>query len=141
MGLNCMLDKKRKNNVQKIHFQKCLACSVVFVIWTAIYSSRASRPQRREDIKSYGELSDLFDFFHLFRYFFFFLPRRGVLFCSERESLAFTLLFFVFCFSARTEWRRGCARPSSQAPHPGSVYIHSKLYMLVFFFFFSNKSP
>lgn len=120
---------------KKYIFKKCLACSVVFVIWTAIYSSRASRPQRREDIKSYGELSDLF-FFSIFFVTFFFFCRDGVFSSSERESLAFTLLFFVFCFSTRTEWRRGRARPSSQAPHPGSVYIHSKLYMLVFFFFF-----
>lgn len=37
MGLNCMLDKKRKNNVQKIHFQMFgMFFRFCYVIWTAI---------------------------------------------------------------------------------------------------------
>lgn len=75
--------------------------------------------------------------FSIFFVTFFFFCRDGVFSFALRENRWPSLFFFfVFCFSTRTEWRRGCARPSSQALHPGSVYIHSKLYMLVFFFFF-----
>lgn len=136
MGLNCMLDKKRKKKCTKNTFSKNVWHVLLFLLFgqPSIVVVRPALNAGRTLSLTVSFL--IYFFFPSFSLLFFFFCRDGVFSSSERESLAFTLLFFVFCFSTRTEWRRGRARPSSQAPHPGSVYIHSKLYMLVFFFFF-----
>lgn len=80
----------------------------------------------------------IFFFFPSFSLLFFFLPRRSVLFSSERESLAFTLLFFffVFCFSTRTERRRGRARPLLARSSSGfSLHSFQVVHASLFFFF------
>lgn len=80
-------------------------------------------------------VSFLIYFFHLFRYFFFFC-RDGVFSFPPRENRWPSHFFFSSSVSRPGRSGEGGApSPSSQAPHPGSVYIHSKLYMLVFFFF------
>lgn len=84
--------------------------------------------------------------------FFFFFGRDGVsvfFFSCKRESLAFTFLFLSSVSLLRQRHSEGCtvfaahavrsvSAPVFAALHLSSVYIHSKLYMLVFFFF-SNK--
>lgn len=84
----------------------------------------------------------IFFFFHLFRYFFFFLPRRSVLFSSERESLAFTLLFFFRLLFLDPDGVAKGARPPLPAGSSSGFSLHSfQVVHASLFFFFSNKSP
>lgn len=144
MGLNCMLDKKRKkNNVQKIHFQMFWHVLLFLLCyWTAILVVvRPSLLKEGGHKESYGELSIFFSFY--FRW-----DGVSVLFSCKRESLAFTFLFLLFLDSDKSIVRavfaahavRSVSAPVFATVHLSSVYIHSKLYMLVFIFF-SNKRP
>lgn len=125
----------RKKQCTKKYISNCLACFLLFSF--GHLSSRASCPVRRGgNSESYNELSN----------FFFPFAETGVsvLFSCEREreSRAFTsLLFPVF---PRLRLQRSGGRPvfaahaisASSTVRLSSVYIHSKLYMLVFILFY-----
>lgn len=143
----------------KKYIFKRLACSFCFyVIWTAILSSCASCPfyykkkTRREDIKSLTVMLSIF--FFCFCFFCFFAEMECLYSLLAREN-HWPSLFFIFSFSSsvsrlrreRGEGRDGsaCCRRAGfyfyfififlfAAVNLSPVYIHSKLYMLVFFF-------
>lgn len=109
-------------------FFKCLACSFVFVmVLDGHLSSCASCPLMEGGLKSLTVS---------FIYFLFRWDGVSVLFSCKRESLAFTFLFLLFVGSDEGRALWSCQQLTSACVHLSSVYIHSKLYMLVFFFFF-----
>lgn len=135
MGLNCMLDKKRKKQKKQCTKKKNTFSNVWHVLLFLCYldshlSSCASCP-----FKGGGTLRVLRWAFFL--YFFFFSRWDGVsvLFSCKRESLAFTFLFSSSVSRLRQEHVEGCTVCLQRMPLGASAHQSSQLLIWVQFTF------